>query len=134
MRKITEGLLASLNLADRDISILIVNNRKIRKMNRELFGRDRPTNVISFSYMDGLPGEVIGDIVISAERAQEEARAMAVPFHERLLALVIHGMLHIMGFDHEKDRKEARRMRYREGKMLASVRNHPLYGLIAGTP
>lgn len=132
MRKITEGLLASLGLADRDISILIVNNRNIWKLNRELFGRDRPTNVISFSYMDGLPGEVIGDIVISAERAEEEALSMTVPFYERLFALIIHGILHVLGFDHETDRKEARRMRYREGKLLAFVKGQEAYRPLLG--
>lgn len=89
--------------------------------------------MISFSYMDGLSSEVMGDIIISVEKAREEAEDLSVPFYERLFALIIHGLLHVMGFDHENDRKEARRMRYREKKLLASVVSHPLYQqLISG--
>lgn len=127
IRRITEDLLRSLRLQDRDLSILFVDNARIRRFNKKYFERDRPTNVISFSYMDGLSSEVIGDIVISLEKAREEAEDLSVPFHERLFALIIHGLLHIMGFDHEKDRNEARRMRYREKKLLVFVLSHPLY-------
>lgn len=126
-------MLRYLRLQDRDLSILFVDNAKIRRFNKKYFERDRPTNVISFSYMDGLSSEVMGDIVISLEKAREESEDLSVPFHERVFALIIHGLLHIMGFDHEKDRNEARRMRYREKKLLASVVSHPLYQqLISG--
>jgi len=117
IRKITESLLTSLKLPDRDVSILFVNDRQIQTLNNKFFGRDRPTNVISFSYLASpesipvpagareFPCEMIGDIVISLERAAREAELMAVPFHERLFALIIHGLLHILGFDHELGRQ-----------------------------
>jgi probable rRNA maturation factor len=127
LRKITEDLLTFSGLSDRDLSILLVDNKEIQAMNREFFDRDRPTNVISFSYIDGLPSEVVGDIVISVERAREEADRSKVPLFERVLALIIHGLLHIQGFDHGKDAREARRMRYREKKLLARATSHPLY-------
>ncbi len=73
-------------------------------MNKEFFGKDRPTNVISFSYLDGMPGEALGDIIISVERAAEEAREAAIPFYERLFSLIVHGIVHIMGYDHVKGR------------------------------
>lgn len=102
-------------------------------MNKRFFQKDYPTNVISFSYMDGLSSEVMGDIVISLEKAREEAASLSVPFYERLFALIVHGIVHILGFDHVNDRKEARRMRYREKKLLAFIASHPLYQrLIAG--
>src|SRR5512137_1233902 len=65
VRRITEDLLTSLRLPDRDLSILFVDNKKIRDLNKQFFDKDYPTNVISFSYIDGLPSEVMGDIVIS---------------------------------------------------------------------
>jgi len=77
--------------------------------------------------MDGLSSEVIGDIVISIEKAREEAESLSIPFHERLFALIIHGVLHILGVDHVKYKNEARRMRYREKKLLTIVTAHPLY-------
>ena len=127
VRKVTEDLLIYLNLENRDLSILFSDNEQIRKINRTYFNRDRPTNVISFSYMDGSPCEVLGDLVISLERAREESEISGVPFYERVFSLIIHGMLHVLGFDHEKGDREARRMRYREKKLLTYVRAHKLY-------
>jgi rRNA maturation RNase YbeY len=77
--------------------------------------------------MDGLSSEVMGDIVISIERAREEAKSLSIPFHERLFALIIHAVLHILGFDHVNDKNDARRMRYREKRLLIFVTTHPLY-------
>jgi len=127
VKRITEDLLTTLKLQDRDLSILFVDNKKITELNKRFFHKDYPTNVISFSYMDGLSSEVMGDIVISIERAREEAESLSIPFHERLFALIIHGVLHILGFDHVNDKNEARRMRYREKKLLTIVTTHQLY-------
>ena len=96
-------------------------------LNKKFFGRDNPTNVISFSYMDGLPGEVLGDIIISVERAQEEARVSEMCFYERLFALIVHGLTHIMGYDHVKDRNESRKMSYKEKKLMDFVAAHEGY-------
>lgn len=127
VKRITEDLLTTLKLQDRDLSILFVDNKKITEFNKRFFHKNYPTNVISFSYMDGLSSEVMGDIVISIERAREEAESLSIPSYERLLALIIHGVLHILGFDHVNDKNEARRMRYREKKLLTYVTSHPLY-------
>jgi len=120
-------LLACLGLQDRDLSILFTDNKGIAALNRQSFGRDAPTNVISFSYPDGFPFEILGDLIISVERAQEEARRAMLPLYERLFSLIIHGLLHVLGFDHEKGGAEARRMRYREHKLLAYVTGLPAY-------
>lgn len=97
----------------------------------QFFNKDYPTNVISFSYMDGLSSEVMGDIVISLEKAREEALSLSIPFHERLFTLIVHGIVHVLGYDHIKDKKEARRMKYREKKLMAFVTSHPLYKELA---
>lgn len=146
IRKITESLLTYLKLPDRDVSILFVDNKEIRALNNRFFGRDKPTNVISFSYMENekpwsgspsehspgnFPCEMIGDIVISLERAREEAESMNIPFHERVLALIIHGLLHILGYNHEEGGNESRRMRYREKKLLDYVTSDRVYKEIA---
>ena len=139
-------MLTSLKLQDKDISILFVDDRRIQKLNKEYFGKDRPTNVISFSYLEAppegalpegtgapqeFPCELIGDIVISLDTAAAEAVRLGVPFYERLFALVIHGMLHVIGHDHVRDGNEARRMRYREKKLLTYVTSHRLYQELA---
>lgn len=81
--------------------------------------------------MDDLSSIIIGDIAISLERAEEEAEAADQHLYERIFALIIHGLLHILGFDHENGKDEARKMRYREKKLLDYVRSHDLYKILA---
>jgi len=83
--------------------------------------------------MDGLSSEIIGDIVISIDRTREEADSLSIPFYERLFALIVHGIVHILGYDHVNDRNEARRMRYREKKLLTFVTANPLYQQLIGS-
>jgi probable rRNA maturation factor len=130
IKKVTEALLNSLGFQNKDLSVLFVDNKKITILNKKFFGKNNPTNVISFSYMDGLPGEVLGDIIISAERAEEEARNSGTYFYERLFALIVHGLAHVMGYDHEKDEGERRKMKYREKKLMASVTAHESYKIL----
>ena len=127
IKKVTEALLNFLGFQNKDLSILFVDNKKITVMNKKFFGRNNPTNVISFSYMDGLPGEVLGDIIISVERAEEEAQASGTLFYERLFALIVHGLAHVMGYDHEIDERESRKMKYREKRLMGFVTAHEEY-------
>jgi probable rRNA maturation factor len=120
-----------LGVENRDLSLLLTDNEQIQAINREYFNKDRPTNVISFSYADGFSCEVVGDLIISLERAHEESVRSGMPFHERVFSLIIHGLLHVLGFDHEKGEREARRMRYREKKLLTHVLSHRLYKELA---
>jgi probable rRNA maturation factor len=131
---VTRELLASLKLQDRDLSILFVDDRKITVMNKEFFGKERPTNVISFSYLEGMPGEALGDVVISVERAADEARTAAIPFYERLFNLIVHGIVHIIGYDHVKGKPEARKMRYREKKLMRLVLEDPGFRKLMAGP
>ncbi len=126
LRTVTKDVLRCSGI-ERDLSILLTDNKGIQKINKEYFNKDRPTNVISFSYMDGLPCEVAGDLIISLERAHEEAESTGTAFYERIFSLIIHGLLHIQGYDHETGERQARRMRYREKKLLTYVRNHQRY-------
>lgn len=117
-----EGLLTFLRLQDRDLSLLLTDNKGIKRLNKRYFNRDKPTNVISFSYMEDAISpsvdNVIGDIVVSVEMAEYEARLAGCNTLERLVELIIHGLVHVLGYDHEKDEKDARRMRYRERRLL----------------
>jgi rRNA maturation RNase YbeY len=131
VRKVTEDLLVYSGLDNRDLSLLLTDNKQIQAINLEYFNKDRPTNVISFSYADGFSCEVVGDLIISLERAHEESVRSGIPFHERVFSLIIHGLLHVLGFDHEKGEREARRMRYREKKLLTHVLSHRLYKELA---
>ncbi|MCX8021284.1 MAG: rRNA maturation RNase YbeY [Syntrophorhabdaceae bacterium] len=133
-------MLTYLGLKDRELSLFFVNNNQIKKINKRWFDKDRATNVISFSYLSSGDGfspsiphdgegekELIGDIVISLERAEEESIDAQCAFYERLFALIVHGIVHILGYDHEKDKKEARRMRYMEKKLLSFIKSRGTY-------
>jgi rRNA maturation RNase YbeY len=120
-------LLTFLKLRDKDLSILFTDNKGIQEYNRRFFQKDRPTNVISFGYETSFAGEVLGDLIISLERAREESEQSGIVFYERLFALIIHGLLHVLGFDHENGVREARRMHYREKKLLHYVLSHAIY-------
>jgi len=74
-----------------------------------------------------LEENIIGDIAISVEMADYEAKISGCTFSERLVELIIHGLVHILGFDHETGAKEARRMRYRERKLLKYISQQNVY-------
>ncbi|MEI6214679.1 MAG: rRNA maturation RNase YbeY [Desulfuromonadales bacterium] len=98
-----------------ELSLMIVGDRTIRTINRNYLGKDRATNVISFSLQEGEYGDVnplaLGDVVISADTAAHEAQESRQTFFERLTFLVMHGILHLCGYDHERSgEREARRM------------------------
>ena len=88
----------------RRISLLVTDNQGISKLNWEFFGREGPTNVISFSYLENYdPKGYVGDIIVSIERADEEAKEAGMETWERFAQLFVHGLLHIYGYDHESE-------------------------------
>jgi probable rRNA maturation factor len=88
----------------RSFSCLITDDKELLKLNSTFLGKDYATDVLSFP-SDGVPGH-LGDIAISAERAAEEAGKHEYPVEEELKILMLHGVLHLNGMDHEKDRGE----------------------------
>lgn len=92
------------------VSVSIVDNRYIHKINKKYRGIDRPTDVISFAFLDSennydkilfLPGPVVlGDIYISLDKAKEQALEYGHSLHRELSFLFIHGLLHLLGYDH----------------------------------
>ena len=109
---------------DSELSVVIVGDRSIRSLNREYLGRDKPTNVISFPMQEGefsgMNPLCLGDVVISADTCAREATEGGVGFSTRLAFLLLHGILHLAGFDHERSGpEEAERMEAREREIFA---------------
>lgn len=105
-----------------ELSISIVGDRSIRSLNAEYLGKDHPTNVISFSLQEGefahLTPHVLGDVVISADTATREADEAGLTGYERLIFLLLHGILHLCGYDHERSgAEEARKMEQKEQEL-----------------
>lgn len=112
---------------DGEVSVLIVDDEQIRRLNRDYLGKDRPTNVISFSMQEGEGAGVqpllMGDVVISAQTAARDAAEAGVCFESELYFLLLHGILHLFGYDHERGtEEEARRMEEKEREVFALIR------------
>jgi probable rRNA maturation factor len=124
LRRIARKILSVSGYPDAELSILILDNAGIQEINREYLQRDRPTNVISFAMQEGegagLSPLVLGDVVISAERAATDAADAGIPFEHELWFLLLHGILHLLGYDHERGtEEEARQMEAREAEIFA---------------
>jgi probable rRNA maturation factor len=92
-----------------DVTVVLTTDRVIRSLNRRYRGCDRPTDVLSFDIGSGIdPGEPFGDVVISVETARRQAREYEAPLQTEMLRLLVHGTLHLCGYDHHERRAAAR--------------------------
>ena len=99
---------------DAAVAIVLVNDARIKGLNRAFRKQDRPTDVLAFSAREGPFGDldsgVLGDVVISTETALRQAEELGHGMDEEILRLLIHGILHLLGYDHERSPRQARRM------------------------
>jgi probable rRNA maturation factor len=109
--------LAALGREEAEISVLLVGDRRIRALNREWRGKDAATDVLSFPLSDppGI-GPLLGDVVMSVETAARRARAERRPVVKELERYLAHGLLHLLGYDHERP-EDARRMAEKEAEL-----------------
>jgi probable rRNA maturation factor len=110
-----------------ELSLLFVNHARMQELNSTYRGVDEPTDVLSFpqyeSYRD-FPGEgeyPIGDIVINPHRAEEQAKEAGHTLKKEIRILLVHGIVHLMGMDHEKGGIEAKKMRMMETRLLTGL-------------
>lgn len=113
------------SLEDSTVNIILVDNAKIREINRGYRGVDRETDVISFALNDfevtfPWEREELGDIYISVEKALEQSREYGHSFDRELVYLAVHGLLHLLGYDHLEE-AEKKEMRQEEEKIMAEV-------------
>jgi len=115
-----EGLLAALGREDAEISIALVGDDTMARLNRHHRGAAGATDVLSFSLLEGAHathrGGLLGDVVIDLEVAGRQAREAGWSLGEELLRLLIHGTLHLLGYDHERP-EDAARMEERERRL-----------------
>ena len=114
-----------------ELSVTVVGDRSIRRINREYLDRDRPTNVISFSQQEGdsvgVATGMLGDVIISAETSAREAEQGGMQPFDRLCFLLLHGILHLCGYDHERSgEQEAVRMEKKEGELFRILKKEGL--------
>ncbi len=132
IRRDVRKVLRLLGAGDRQLSLMLVDDDGIRTINRDYLRKDRPTNVIAFSLAEGDFGninpDVLGDVVVSVEAAGREAKAAGIPVGDALLNLLIHGVLHLSGYDHEGPlgRSRARLMSAVQEVLFLEVRGYRL--------
>jgi probable rRNA maturation factor len=116
--------LAHLERSDHELSILLTDDAQIQSLNRDYRDKDTPTDVLSFGQMEGddfvMAVPVLGDLVISLQTAERQAKDMGHPLAAEVRVLLVHGLLHLLGFDHiqAKDRVE---MAAAEDGLLAAL-------------
>jgi probable rRNA maturation factor len=117
LRARAAAFLSALGRDEAEVSILLVGDRRIRALNREWRHVDRPTDVLSFPLSDppGI-GPLLGDVVMSVETAARRARDEGRPVARELERYLAHGLLHLLGFDHERP-EDARRMAEMEARL-----------------
>ena len=116
-------LLRALDLRHGELSLLLVSDGEMRRLNRRWRGRDRPTDVLAFAQAEGpggAPDGMLGDVVISVDTARRQAAERGETLGREAERLLVHGVLHLLGYDHERSTAEARRMQRRE-QALARV-------------
>ena len=124
LRRRARALLGELGLAHAELSLALVSDEEMAVLNERHRARRGPTDVLSFSLREGRhrahAGPLLGDVVIAPALASRQARARGHSLDEELLRLLIHGLLHLLGFDHAES-AEARRMRARERALRGAL-------------
>jgi probable rRNA maturation factor len=117
--------LTELGLPDAELSLLFVDDLQIRKLNRQYLHRDRSTNVLACPMKEGdfsfYSPELLGDLVISVDTAEREKGRFGLDRSKMTLLLMIHGILHLIGYDHEGTMKGAREMARKQMELLQKI-------------
>ena len=121
-KQTVQVILDALDCPDSELSILIVDDPQIEELNQQYLDRQGPTNVIAFAMREGdfpdLSPHLLGDVVISTDTAAREAKNAAMSFEQRFNELLVHGILHLLGYDHENNENEARVMEAKSRELI----------------
>lgn len=131
LKRTARALLAAAGRGRTTLSLSLVGDAAIRRLNREYRGKDRATDVLSFPLLDpsraaraqgsaNAPEALLGDVVISLDAAERQAATYGATLEREVLRLLIHGVLHLLGYDHE-GAAERRRMVARERRLAATI-------------
>ena len=115
LEKVAKKVLIGENKEKLELSIVLVGQARIRKLNKKYRRKNRSTDVLSFTYDDS------GEIVICLQEVKKNAKKFHSPLQKELAKVLIHGILHLLGYDHEESEKEAEKMRKKEGYYLSQL-------------
>ena len=127
IRKTAQTLLNALDSPDGELSVLLLDDTEIADLNYQYLNRQGATNVIAFPMTEGAFGDInpdlLGDVVISMDTAAREADILETTLETRFKELLIHGILHLFGYDHETDKAEAREMDNKSEELFEMIQS-----------
>lgn len=128
LQTLAQNVLRAAGVPKSELSLLLVGDSRMRRLNRRYRGRDATTDVLAFSLQEsgGPASSLLGDVVISLPQAARQAKAGGRSLDEELAALLIHGVLHLVGYDHERGEREARRMHRKERAIRRALTSPPV--------
>jgi len=128
--RLARVILSDVGEASAELGIKFVGDQRMRALNRRYRGKDRTTDVLAFAMREAPHSSagLLGDVVIAVPAAARQAKQGQRSLDEELTVLLIHGILHLCGYDHERSEKEARRMHRRERMILRSLVRVPKRG------
>ena len=125
IRRAAQRILTELGLPDAEVSLLLVNDAQIQALNRRYLRLDKPTNVLAFSMREGefptLHSHLLGDLVISVETARRQMKRFGLDEMKMVILLMVHGILHLVGYEHEGTRKGAREMTLKQKELFQAI-------------
>lgn len=145
LERLARAILSDVGETSAELGIMFVGDQRMRGLNRRYRGKDRTTDVLGFAMREvftphgltsspprvqsrdasSLTPDMLGDVVISVPTAWRQAKEAGRSLDEELVWLLVHGILHLCGYDHERSEKEARRMHRRERMILRSIARLP---------
>lgn len=125
--RLARAILSEVGEASAELGILFVGDQRMRSLNRRYRDKDRTTDVLAFAMREAphSTAGLLGDVVIAVPTALRQAKQGQRSLDEELTVLLVHGILHLCGYDHERSEKEARRMHRRERMVLRSLAQLP---------
>lgn len=127
IQRLAETILKAVGESTAELSLDVVGDGRMRRLNREFRRKDTPTDVLAFSMREAASpvSSLLGDVVISLPTAARQASARRHSLDVEIATLLIHGVLHLCGYDHERSDAEARRMRRKEQDILRALGRIP---------
>lgn len=123
LKRVAQVLLQLARREDAELSLVLIGNAEMQRLNARFRHKDYPTDVLSFPAANNLPTKapLLGDVIISVDKAAAQAKEQQRTFDQEMVTLLIHGIVHLLGYDHERSAREARKMRRLEKKMARQL-------------
>ena len=123
LKKIAAAIMTGLDKGEAEVSVALVGDQEMRPLNAKYRKKNRTTDVLSFPADPSMPlrSALLGDVIISVEQARRQAKERKIPLKIEMVTLLIHGILHLLGYDHESSRRQAKIMADLEQKLLSHL-------------